>query len=209
MRTAPNAAIPLTREQTVAIYWGPEDKMQETPIQAGFLELTSFAEDSHARMSQWQDAARDWLESGADSGLSSTAFLQSCNQLGSSLRTSLVFCRRTEDGIWEPSSGGWGTSGIGGPMGCWTLNGSEWPNGGDGCSLSEVLETDVAPTYYLSPRACAGILRRAERRGKTLPPMLHQALLSVAAEQPELASPEDRTLSSSPGEGGTAGPPTR
>jgi DNA (cytosine-5)-methyltransferase 1 len=30
--------------------------------------------------------------------------------------------------------------------------------------------------YYLSARACQGILRRAEKRGKTLPPMLKAAL---------------------------------
>ena len=29
--------------------------------------------------------------------------------------------------------------------------------------------------YYLSSRACEGILRRAQRRGKELPPMLKEA----------------------------------
>lgn len=49
------------------------------------------------------------------------------------------------------------------------------------CSLSEVLITGAAPPrYFLSARACAGLLRRAERRGKTLPPMLRQALRAVA-----------------------------
>ena len=33
-----------------------------------------------------------------------------------------------------------------------------------------------AGKYSLSPKACAGILRRAERRGKALPPMLKTAL---------------------------------
>jgi hypothetical protein len=32
----------------------------------------------------------------------------------------------------------------------------------------------------LSAKACAGILRRAERRGKSLPPMLKAALEAVA-----------------------------
>jgi DNA (cytosine-5)-methyltransferase 1 len=35
--------------------------------------------------------------------------------------------------------------------------------------------------YYLSPKACAGILRRAEKRGKSLPPQLRAALEAVAA----------------------------
>ena len=34
--------------------------------------------------------------------------------------------------------------------------------------------------YYLSPKACAGILRRAEKRGKALPAALAAALRSVA-----------------------------
>ena len=49
------------------------------------------------------------------------------------------------------------------------------------CSLSDILETgDVPQRYYLSPRACAGILRRAEKRGKTLPRRLARALQAVA-----------------------------
>lgn len=35
--------------------------------------------------------------------------------------------------------------------------------------------------YYLSPKACLGILRRAERRGKELPKMLKDALEEVVA----------------------------
>jgi hypothetical protein len=40
---------------------------------------------------------------------------------------------------------------------------------------------DVPQRYSLSPKACAGILRRAKKRGKSLPPMLEQALRSIAA----------------------------
>ena len=42
--------------------------------------------------------------------------------------------------------------------------------------LSEILETDPDPKYNLSAKACQGILRRAERRGKKLPEQLEQAL---------------------------------
>jgi len=49
------------------------------------------------------------------------------------------------------------------------------------CSLAEVLEPGLLPTrYFLSSKACAGILRRAEKRGKHLPPALDRALRSVA-----------------------------
>lgn len=48
-------------------------------------------------------------------------------------------------------------------------------------SLSSVLERGpVGRQYYLSPKACAGILRRAEKRGKELPPALKRALQEVA-----------------------------
>jgi hypothetical protein len=61
---------------------------------------------------------------------------------------------------------------------------SECPSDGDVCtpvSLSEVLQR-IGPSapYWLSPRACRGILRRAERRGKTLPAALEQALRAAS-----------------------------
>ncbi len=46
--------------------------------------------------------------------------------------------------------------------------------------LSETLETSVDEKYNLSPRACLGILRRAERRGKSLPPELEEVLTRQA-----------------------------
>jgi hypothetical protein len=47
--------------------------------------------------------------------------------------------------------------------------------------LSDVLETGPLPQrFYLSQKACAGILRRAEKRGKELPLMLRDALQAVA-----------------------------
>ena len=42
--------------------------------------------------------------------------------------------------------------------------------------LSQILEAEVHPKYYLSAKACEGILRRAQRRGKELSPMLKEAL---------------------------------
>lgn len=48
------------------------------------------------------------------------------------------------------------------------------------CSLAEILEPNVPPKYFLSQRACQGILRRAEKRGVSVPPLLLQALAQVA-----------------------------
>jgi hypothetical protein len=43
-------------------------------------------------------------------------------------------------------------------------------------TLSQILQENVPTKYYLSARACQGILNRAERRGKKLPQMLEEAL---------------------------------
>ena len=43
-------------------------------------------------------------------------------------------------------------------------------------TLSEVLQSNVDPKYYLSSRACSGILNRAAARGKELPEVLKKAL---------------------------------
>ena len=54
-------------------------------------------------------------------------------------------------------------------------------------TLADILEPSVAPKYFLSPRACAGIIRRAAKRGKALPPHLEAALQAVASRLPEEA----------------------
>ena len=72
-------------------------------------------------------------------------------------------------------------SGILSPTQCWTLSTSDWRSGATVCSLSEVLETgEVHRRYFLTSKACQGILRRAEKRGKELPPQLKAALEEVA-----------------------------
>jgi hypothetical protein len=66
-----------------------------------------------------------------------------------------------------------------------TPNISEWPNDAAVCSLSQVLEqTSIPQRFFLSSTACAGILRRAEKRGKQLPQQLQDALMAVARTGP-------------------------
>ena len=60
-----------------------------------------------------------------------------------------------------------------------TLNVGEFPNAERESLLSWILEDNVPQKYYLSARACQGILTRASRRGKPLPEVLRQALLDV------------------------------
>ena len=68
------------------------------------------------------------------------------------------------------------------------LNTSECPKGVVESSLSQILLDTVPSRYYLSRRACLGILRRAKERGKPLPPQLEQALKlqAGAADEGEL-----------------------
>ena len=144
-------------------------------------ELTLFEEDSHVKTSVWLDAVLDWLGEDPDCSTNSCALLVRLLPVGFSSRTCLDFCHRTADETWEPSLGRWGPSGMGGATVCLTLNTSDWPKGASVCSLSDVLETcEVPQKYYLSQRACAGILRRAEARGRELPSALAQALQAVA-----------------------------
>ena len=167
----------------------------EQPVRNAAEQLSIFSsEELPASRSVSPDSERDWLIRVATSRLRILPLLTSIGPSGWSGRTCPASCHRETDGTLEPSSEGWQNSGMGGPTGSWTLNGCEH-NGihapsrsaGDVCSLSDVLETKpVPPRFSLSAKACSGVLRRAERRGKELPPMLKQALL--AASQPEKES---------------------
>ena len=148
----------------------------------------SSSEELPANPSALQDCDKDSKIHGETS---CSLFLQSLNisnPSGSCGKMSLVSCQVTEDGTLLPSSGRWGNWGTGSPTECWTLNGAEHTGihepsrSADGvCSLSDVLEINAVPQrFYLSPKACNGILRRAKRRGKELPPMLRKALEAVA-----------------------------
>ena len=56
------------------------------------------------------------------------------------------------------------------------LSFGESPKDENASTLSQILEAGVPQKYYLSQKACLGILRRASVRGKTLPRVLEQAL---------------------------------
>ncbi len=66
----------------------------------------------------------------------------------------------------------------------WMRNTAEFHSGAVASSLSEILETgEVDRRYFLSPTACRGIIRRAEKRGKELPQALAKALQAVAESE--------------------------
>ena len=78
------------------------------------------------------------------------------------------------------------------------LNFGESPKDVRESTLSQILQANAPEKYYLSPKACRGILNRAERRGKRLPDMLKEALEEVIAmstasketESTELTQPD-------------------
>lgn len=60
-------------------------------------------------------------------------------------------------------------------------NSGECPSAARESTLWQILQDNAPERYYLSARACEGILRRAERRGKALPTMLREALEEAVA----------------------------
>lgn len=67
-----------------------------------------------------------------------------------------------------------------------TLNIGEYPSVENESTLSEILEDNVPEKYYLSPKACLGILRRAKNKGRKLPDNLRIALEQKVAEGGEV-----------------------
>ena len=167
-----------------------------SPNQITLFDLLGWTSSSEAlpvKPSQSQDSDADSLTLEVASRWSSSDWRRHYALGGSSGRTSPESCHRTEDGRSVPSSGRWGSWGMGGPTESWTRSGSDWPSAAVVCSLSHVLQgtQDVPQRFFLSPRACAGILRRAEKRGKDLPPLLQRALAEVAGSGPTSTLTED------------------
>lgn len=65
------------------------------------------------------------------------------------------------------------------PGECWMPNTGASPSVVRESTLSQILEDNAPEKYFLSARACEGILRRAEKRGKKLPLMLWEALVET------------------------------
>lgn len=135
----------------------------------------------------------------ATSGLSSGESCPNCSHDGSLLRMSQDFYLSTKDAFSDESSTIWGNSGSRvSPTWYWTRNISESRNAAAACSLSQVLQDEALSKYFLSAKAAAGILRRAERRGKALPPALEAALRRVASQSQDAEGKTTPTSSTSP-----------
>ena len=88
-------------------------------------------------------------------------------------RTPRCLCLKKHDGptptfIWE-TDGALRTDLL-------THNTGEFPSEDAASTLSQILQAEVPEKYYLSQKACLGILRRASARGKELPEVLRLAL---------------------------------
>lgn len=83
---------------------------------------------------------------------------------------------------------------------CMTRNTGESPNAAAVSRLSQILEVTPQEKYSLSAKACQGILRRAERRGKDLPELLKAVLI----RQSQGSLPQERTEAHAPTEAQTS-----
>jgi hypothetical protein len=175
-------------------------------------QSTFLLEEHHANPSRSQGSVSDWMTRAATSPSNISLWLAACAPAGSFGKMSPASFPLTPEAnrqhvtfrkvqleeketvsktVTSPcSSPSFGNAGMGSPTEFLTLSISEWtaslvPSHSDGsvCSLSDILETgDLPPQYYLSPKACAGILRRAGKRGKEMPEQLTQALRAVAEQ---------------------------
>ena len=101
---------------------------------------------------------------------------------GLSIKTPLYLCLR--GGVGHQADVSWV---MGGPLpGEYTTHSfGEYPSEERESLLSQILQDNPHPKYCLSARACLGILRRAEKRGKELPPLLKETLLKQSASKSE------------------------
>lgn len=156
------------------------------------MQLSMFSlEERPANHSQSLDSEKDWMTRVATSCSPILPLLQDISPAGWFGRTSPACYPVTEDTTLPPYFEGWANAGMGSPTEFLTLSISEWPKDAAVCLLSDVLETGEVPQrFFLSSTACKGILRRAEKRGKTLPEQLANALLMVAQEEDQRAQLE-------------------
>ena len=152
-------------------------------------QSTFWSEEHLASLSPSPVSVEDWMTTVATWHSNILDWLNDCAPDGWFGRTSPASCHQEKDGTLVPYSGGWSNSGMGSPTEFLTLSTSEWtalpelfPSDDGVCSLSDILETGGVPQrYFLSAKACRGILRRAAKRGKELPTALRSALTSVAS----------------------------
>ena len=158
MKTLPSAD-PATSQESIA-------SRLEFPVKTGQLPVKG----------------PDSKEADLDSFSSLRESCASFDPLGSSSRMFPDYSVATEEETLRRSSGfSWSSAGMGYHGVCLTASFSESPSAAVECTLSEVLEGHAPERFFLKKRAATGILRRAKRRGRKLPPQLLAALEELAA----------------------------
>lgn len=135
---------------------------------------------SPAKICQSPENEQDLRESGQVSFGKSSGLRKKPSHPGDSLKMSQGFFLLMADATCGLSSTGYESAGLLSATGFSTVSISESPKDGAVCFLSAVLQSQVSSKYFLSPKAAAGILRRAEKRGRTLPDTLQQKLTALA-----------------------------
>ena len=146
---------------------------------------TSGQAGSPAKTSASQARELDSQASEAASPSPSLTLWSSDDLGGSCWRTSLDSSVPTKGLTSEGFSMKWRNSGMAYRGELWTLDTSESPSDAVECSLSQVLNPTAPQRFSLSAKAASGILRRARRRDKELPPALVVALEAIGTENPQ------------------------
>jgi len=162
-------------------------------------QLTFLSEEALANPSPLQGVAKVLKENPGSCSSTFELFATSCEHRGGHLRgtssgkTFQDAYRATRGETSDAYSTSWKTAGISFAGERWTASLPEYltgqvvdsrgryRNAAGASTLSEVLEARAPQTYSLSARACEGIIRRAEKRGKPLPSILREALEWVIA----------------------------
>lgn len=129
-------------------------------------QLTFWSGGLPARTSPSPEREPDFLESAVDWPSTLSAWLVKLHRAGFFGKTFPDACQRTAGSTSVTLPRRWLNAGIILHTESWTLSSSEFPSVAVESSLSDILETGGLPSrYFLSPTACAGILRRDGKRG--------------------------------------------
>lgn len=177
-RSTPSATPSCPRASRACLTWAT----YETSIGGIWVERrTSSSEGARAKASRLPGTEQG--SKGNPGSCSSTfeRYARSCLD-ASCGKTSRGRSRARTGRLSSCCSGRWMNSGTVWHGECWTRSFSAYPKDASVSTLSACLEAPPVPAkYYLSPKACLGMLRRAEKRGRPLPTRLRAALVLQAS----------------------------
>ena len=122
-----------------------------------------------------RESEKDFMER-PDSCMSTSELYKRFVLDGSFGKTSQERSRHRVGKISDVCSVPWMRSGMVWHGEYWTHAFSESPKDAAESTLSDILEIDVPQKYFLSAKACAGILKRVAKYGRPLPEEMKQVL---------------------------------